>query len=130
MTSGRLAALGLVIAVGTPAAYILLFRVAAVRNHPEIYVIGFAVATALAMLALVRARRWPAWLALGLSAMLLVGGVWMNFVVARIPATPTALRVGEPPPDFTLPDASGRPVALADYRGKKPVVLIFYRGYW
>jgi len=38
--------------------------------------------------------------------------------------------VGEPPPDFTLPDAGGRAVTLADYRGKKPVVLVFYRGHW
>ncbi len=130
MTSGRLAALSVVIALGAIAAYVLLFRVAAVRNHPEGYVVAFAVATALAALALARSRRWPAWLALGLTTMLLAGGVWFNFVVARIPATPTMLRVGERPPEFTLPDAAGRPVALADYRGKKPVVLIFYRGYW
>ena len=47
-----------------------------------------------------------------------------------MPATPTALRVGERPPDFTLSDAAGRPTSLADFRGQKPVVLIFYRGYW
>jgi peroxiredoxin len=38
--------------------------------------------------------------------------------------------VGEHAPDFTLPDAGGRPVTLADYRGNKPVVIVFYRGYW
>jgi peroxiredoxin len=38
--------------------------------------------------------------------------------------------VGERPPDFTLTDAAGRPTSLADYQGQKPVVLIFYRGYW
>lgn len=130
MTSGRIAVVSVVVAVGTLATYIGLFRVAAVRNHPEGYVIGFAAATALAGLALVRSRRWPAWLALGLSTLLLAGGVWVNFVVARVPATPTALRLGERPPDFTLPDAGGRPVSLADYRGAKPVVLVFYRGYW
>lgn len=47
-----------------------------------------------------------------------------------MPDTPTALRVGERPPDFTLPDAAGRPVSLADYRGEKAVILVFYRGYW
>lgn len=130
MTSGRLAALSVAIALGSIGAYVLLFRFAIVRNHPEGYVIAFAVATALAALALVRSRRWPAWLALGLTTTLLAGGVWFNFVVARIPATPTMLRVGERPPEFTLPDAAGRPVSLADYRGQKPVVLIFYRGYW
>ena len=131
-TSTRLAVLSAVIALGAIAAYALLLRVAIVRNHPEGYVIAAALGTALAALAVVRARarRWPAWLALGLASVLLVGGAWFNFVLARIPDTPTTLRVGERPPDFTLPDAGGRPVTLADYRGKKPVVLVFYRGYW
>lgn len=53
----------------------------------------------------------------------------LNFVGARVPDTPTALRVGEPPPDFTLPDTAGRPVSLAECGGKQPVILIFYRGY-
>jgi hypothetical protein len=131
-TSGRFAVLSVLVAIGAVAAYALLLRVPLVRNHPEGYVIAFALATALAVLAVVRARarRWPAWLALGLSSLLLVGGAWFNFVGARVPDTPTALRVGEQPPNFRLPDAAGRPVSLADYRGKKPVVLVFYRGYW
>src|SRR5499433_137406 len=130
--SVRLAVLSLAIVMGAVAAYALLLRVAIVRNHPEGYVIAFALATALAALAVARARarRWPAWLALGLTSLLLVGGAWFNFVAARVPDTPTVLRVGERPPDFTLPDAAGRQVSLADYRGKKPVVIIFYRGYW
>ena len=131
-TSTRLAVLGAVVAIGAVAAYALLIRIAIVRNHPEGYVIAAALGTALAALAVARARarRWPAWLALGLASLLLVGGAWFNFVLARIPDTPTTLRVGERPPDFTLLDAGGRPVTLADYRGKKPVVLVFYRGYW
>jgi len=130
--STRLAALSVVFAIGAVAAYARLLRVAVVRNHPEGYVLAFALATALAALAVARARvrRWPAWLAPGLSSLLLVAGAWFNFVVARVPDSPTALRVGERPPDFTLPDATGRPVSLAKYRGKKPVVLLFYRGYW
>lgn len=40
------------------------------------------------------------------------------------------IKVGQPAPDFTLEDASGRPVALSDFRDKKTVVLVFYRGYW
>src|SRR5262249_46226535 len=101
-------------------------------NHPEGYVVAFALATALSVVAVVRARsrRWPAWIALAISSLLLTGGVWFNFVAARLPDTPTALRVGERPPDFRLADASGRAVSLGDYRGKKPVVIVFYRGYW
>ena len=38
--------------------------------------------------------------------------------------------VGEVAPDFTLEDHNGQKVALSDARGKSPVVLVFYRGYW
>jgi thioredoxin-dependent peroxiredoxin len=36
------------------------------------------------------------------------------------------LRVGDPAPDFSLPSADGRTVALRDYRGRW-VVLVFLR---
>jgi AhpC/TSA family len=128
----RLAIPSVLIAAGAIAAYVLLLGVPVVRNHPEGYVLAFAVATGLPILGLWRGGRprWPAWVALGVSGLLLVGGAWFNFVVARVPDTPPAFRVGDRPPDFTLSDAAGRPVTLADYRGKKPVLLIFYRGYW
>lgn len=35
------------------------------------------------------------------------------------------LQPGDPAPQFTLPDQDGRPVALADHRGRK-VVVYFY----
>jgi peroxiredoxin Q/BCP len=37
----------------------------------------------------------------------------------------TRLEPGDTAPDFTLPDADGKPVHLADYRGKN-VVVYFY----
>ena len=30
-------------------------------------------------------------------------------------------------PDFSLPDYSGRPVSLSDFRGRKNVLLVFNR---
>ncbi len=38
--------------------------------------------------------------------------------------------VGEAAPDFTLKDQNNNKVTLSDARGKSPVVLVFYRGYW
>ena len=38
--------------------------------------------------------------------------------------------VGQRAPDFTLPDAAGRQVRLADVLARGPVVLSFYRGRW
>jgi peroxiredoxin len=40
------------------------------------------------------------------------------------------LSVGERAPDFTLPDALGKPVSLSDLLVKGPVVVTFYRGEW
>ena len=40
------------------------------------------------------------------------------------------VRVGDRAPDFTLEDAQGRPVTLSGLRGRKHVVLVFYRGHW
>ncbi len=38
---------------------------------------------------------------------------------------PSRLQPGDPAPDFTLPDADGKPVSLSDYRGRR-VVVYFY----
>ena len=40
------------------------------------------------------------------------------------------VRLGEPAPEFELPDQDGKPVKLSDYRGKHPLLLIFVRGDW
>lgn len=40
-------------------------------------------------------------------------------------ATAVRLQPGQPAPEFTLPDAEGAPVRLADFRGRK-VVVYFY----
>ena len=40
------------------------------------------------------------------------------------------LPAGEVAPDFTLGDQNGNKITLSDARGKSPVVLVFYRGYW
>jgi peroxiredoxin len=41
-----------------------------------------------------------------------------------------ALKAGDLAPDFTLPDATGRPVTLSERLKEGPVVLKFYRGGW
>jgi thioredoxin-dependent peroxiredoxin len=35
------------------------------------------------------------------------------------------LDVGQPAPEFTLPDQKGKPVSLSDFRGRR-VVVYFY----
>ena len=38
-------------------------------------------------------------------------------------------RLADPAPAFVLQDHQGRSVALAEYLGRQPIVLIFYMGY-
>lgn len=130
MTRYGPALLSLAISLGAVIGYFSLLRVPAIRNHPELYLVAFALATAIAAVASRRVARWPNLAALGISAALLVLGGYFNFVLARLPAAATTLRVGEAAPDFTLPDATGAPVTLASYRDRTPVVLVFYRGSW
>jgi peroxiredoxin len=40
------------------------------------------------------------------------------------------VQVGQPAPEFSLPDQDGASIQLSDYRGKHPVLLIFVRGDW
>lgn len=40
------------------------------------------------------------------------------------------IKVGQPVPDFTLENMDGKQISLSDFRGKKSVVLVFYRGQW
>lgn len=57
-------------------------------------------------------------------------------VSAAIPQPPvvrtrdTPIAVGDVAPDFTLEGHNGQKVSLSEARGKSPVVLVFYRGYW
>ncbi len=38
----------------------------------------------------------------------------------------TKVQVGDPAPDFTLPDQNNKQVKLSDFKGQKNVVLAFY----
>lgn len=51
-----------------------------------------------------------------------------SFASALLGQTPgsSTLKVGDTPPDFTLPSTEGGKVHLADYLGKRTVVLAFF----
>lgn len=50
--------------------------------------------------------------------------------VAMSGAVERAMKVGATAPDFTLPDATGKQVALSEMLKQGPVVLTWYRGAW
>jgi thioredoxin-dependent peroxiredoxin len=54
----------------------------------------------------------------------LLSGVILSLGVSHA----LALQVGDKAPDFTLPGTTAEEIKLADYVGKKPVVVFFYIG--
>ena len=70
-----------------------------------------------------------------LSALsLLIAGFFVFgvlYLTKQLPASSEAPHVGQTAPAFTLTDANGKQVSLADLlKGDRGVLLIFYRGYW
>jgi thioredoxin-dependent peroxiredoxin len=55
-------------------------------------------------------------------------GRWIGVaaVLIGVVGVSEALTVGDPAPNFSLPDHTGRVVRLSDFRGKQHVVLAFY----
>ena len=66
-----------------------------------------------------RTSRWKY-----LIVAVLLSGVILSIGVSRA----LALQVGDKAPDFTLPGTTAEEIKLADYMGKKPVVVFFYIG--
>jgi predicted acyltransferase len=66
-----------------------------------------------------KTRRW-----LWVMAAVLLSGVWLLLSVNPV----MALQVGDKAPDFALPATTAEKISLADYVGKKPVVVFFYIG--
>lgn len=64
--------------------------------------------------------RWWQWLVL----VVLLNGVWLGGSLRPV----QALQVGDKAPEFTLPGTTAEAITLADYLGKKYVVLFFYIG--
>jgi len=60
-----------------------------------------------------------------LSALLLAAVISLPVIGRAAP-----LATGAAAPDFTLYDPDGRKYSLAAELGKRPVVLVFYRGSW
>ncbi|HTQ81110.1 MAG TPA: hypothetical protein VMM92_14015 [Thermoanaerobaculia bacterium] len=135
----------LVCALGFGSYFFFFYRFPITRDVPwanwllfalGLGIVGFGIRRPFRQPERYRGRWWSP--ILGVLSLAFVGFfLFMTLVVSReLPVSAGAPKVGEKVPDFTLPDASGRPVHLYDLLGTKPggqaswVLLIFYRGYW
>jgi peroxiredoxin len=66
---------------------------------------------------------------LGVLAILPAGMFLLGSTRSWLDDQKPAIAIGDLAPDFTAPDASGKPVRLTNFRGA-PVLLKFYRGVW
>jgi hypothetical protein len=61
---------------------------------------------------------------------LCLGSIALDSRAAPLSSRTTPVAVGEMAPDFLLEDHQRHKNTLSEARGKSPVVLVFYRGYW
>jgi peroxiredoxin Q/BCP len=50
---------------------------------------------------------------------------FMSQTDSSMETAPVRLNPGDPAPDFTLPDADGNPVSLADHRGRRVIIYCY-----
>jgi hypothetical protein len=126
---GWLAVLGLALTLSGPFAWVALL------HHPWLRSTAAPAWAAMAGGLLVcvcawRAQRktWPR-IALIASSLFIALFASAYSVLNRLPA-PGAAAALTTAPDFTLPDQTGRLVALSHELAEGPVLLVFYRGSW
>jgi len=127
--------------------YFYFAYIPATRDFPWVNLLFFAAALAVLGVGLWRAFGQPQRyrgriggpIFTALSVAILSFFLFMNFSITRqLPASQQAPRVGQPAPDFTLPDKNDQPVTLSKLWGGDAeagtqgqwVLLVFYRGYW
>jgi predicted membrane channel-forming protein YqfA (hemolysin III family) len=95
------ALLALAVSLGTVAAFVVLLQMLLIPLGPVWYLSALACAVVLAAVAVAQSRGWLTMSALVVSVLLFALGGVFNFVLMRVPTTPSAFVVGRPAPDFT-----------------------------
>jgi hypothetical protein len=120
----------LIAVIGLVTYFAYSAKVPMLRDSAALNLLLVAAGVGIAGWALVRRRSWKSWLGLAgavLPAALLVGYV---FVLSnQMPEGEGAAAVGDPAPSLELSDHTGRMTSLADFEGRR-VLVVFYRGFW
>jgi hypothetical protein len=126
---------GFVLSVAAFFSYFFFFsRFPITRDIPWVNVLLFAVAMALLVAGVRRARRkiLAGIVAAVGAAVFVFFGFAVLVATKQIPASPGAPRVGQKAPDFAMVDTGGKTVTLSQLLSSSPrgVLLVFYRGFW
>ncbi len=140
----------LLVLVAFLSYFVFFARFPSTRDVPWVNLLLLALALGILGAGLTRAYRQPQQYRGKVSGPILavlsvaIAGlfVFYNFSFSKwLPASKGAPQAGQQAPDFTLPDANGKPVTLSKLWGNSAsvsagapgdqwVFLIFYRGYW
>lgn len=120
------------IAIAAVFSYLFLLDIRWIRETaiPNTAVLGVATVALLYLAS--RRRSLVRLLFAGVSTAmlaLLIYAMWFDRLPAPSSSVPVA-DAAERAPVIALPDSSGALVSTADFRGKGPVHIVFYRGYW
>ena len=130
---------GFVVAVGGLFSYQFFIQFPSTRDFPWATLLLFCIGATLLLSGLFRTFGRPQLyrgkvfgsIFLGISVLLFAFFSYVTFYVLRqVPLSAQAPRVGEKAPEFSLPDQTGKSVALPDLLSSNGAVLIFYRGHW
>ena len=115
---------------GLISYFTLMVGIPDLRDSAAVNLCLVGLGVVIASWAVFRRRNWKSWVGLIAAAAPAALFVWYIFAYSQqIPGAPAAPAVGSQAPALELPDQNGRMIALADYAGRR-VLVVFYRGYW
>jgi len=120
----------LVAAAGLVSYFAVFAKFAALRDVPVLNIALVLAGVGLSVWALWRRR--SLWSVVGVVGSLLCAGLLLGYVFVlseMLPDTTGVVAVGDSAPGFSLQDQLGETVQLGEFAGR-PLVLIFYRGFW
>jgi len=126
----KTAIVGTVLVFGGAISYMLLLDNAWIRSTTLPNIVLIVVGMALCGWAIVKK---PGKITLACGVLGGLGGlafIFAMFVAFSLPPPPDATGLDAAATSFSLPNQDGRQVSLSSFRGKGPVLLVFYRGHW
>ena len=122
--------LAVLLAVGGVAAYfVLATRFAYWQRVPWQFIAVTAAGALLGVGELIASPDMGSGIAALTSVAVLAFSVWYFLVYSQFGTREERPRVGDPFPDFALPDSTGGVFRLSEARGRR-VLILFYRGDW